>query len=54
MPAHDNNLIWQAYFCTFLVLGSFFVLNLFDGIVIQSYGVERDRVKIGIPNITAG
>jgi len=37
----------------FIVVGCFFVLNLFDGIVIDNYNKENDIFKIGI-DVTEG
>jgi len=36
----DNNVYWSSFFAFFIVIGSFFILNLFDGIVIDNFNTE--------------
>lgn len=39
----DNNLAYGLFFCFFIVVGAFFILNLFDGIVIDNFNNERNK-----------
>jgi hypothetical protein len=43
----DYNFYWSIYFCFFIVSGAFFLLNLFDGIVIDNFYREKD-LQLGI------
>ena len=35
--------IWMAFFMVFLFFGGFFLLNLFDGIVIDNFYSEKEK-----------
>ena len=35
---------WVFYFIAFIVIGSFFLLNLFVGVVISSFNKEKDHL----------
>ncbi len=37
-----NHPYWVFYFITFIVIGSFFLLNLFVGVVISSFNKQKD------------
>ncbi len=45
--------VYTLFFITFIFVGSFFLLNLFDGIVIDNYYREKERV-LGIGDFSAG
>ena len=45
-PVDDNNMIAYIYFVAFIILGSFFVLNLFVGVVIDNFNSLKKKVKI--------
>jgi len=47
----DYNFYWSIYFCFFIVSGAFFLLNLFDGIVIDNFYREKD-LHLGISDCT--
>ena len=49
----DNKLIWAAFFTSFIVIGSFFMLNLFDGIVVSNYQ-DVQLEYIGLKDFTNG
>lgn len=36
-PIDDNHLAWCIYFIIFIFLGSFFIINLFVGVVIDQF-----------------
>ena len=44
-PVDDNNMIAYIYFVAFIILGSFFVLNLFVGVVIDNFNSLKKKVK---------
>ena len=43
-PKVDNNMIAYIYFVAFIILGSFFVLNLFVGVVIDNFNSLKKKV----------
>ena len=45
-PVDDNNMIAYIYFVAFIILGSFFVLNLFVGVVIDNFNSLKKKVNI--------
>lgn len=44
LPVHDNNLYWFLFFILFIIVGSFFLLNLFVGVVISTFNREKDKI----------
>ena len=45
-PQKDTNMVAYIYFVTFIILGSFFVLNLFVGVVIDNFNSLKKRVSV--------
>jgi hypothetical protein len=45
--------VYTVFFITFIFVGSFFLLNLFDGIVIDNYYREKEKV-LGINDFSSG
>jgi hypothetical protein len=43
-PKKDSNKIYAVYFVIFIIIGSFFLLNLFIGVVITKFNNERERL----------
>jgi len=44
MTYERNHMVaWSIFFCLFIVVGAFFILNLFDGIVIDNFNQERNK-----------
>jgi hypothetical protein len=41
-PVFENNLGWAALFMIFIVFGSFFLLNLLVGVVIDNFNIEKN------------
>jgi hypothetical protein len=39
----NYSVIYGLFFCFFIVVGAFFILNLFDGIVIDNFNNERNK-----------
>lgn len=35
---------WSAFFMLFLIIGSLFVLNLFVGVVIDTFNTEKEKL----------
>jgi len=44
-PIENNNLIWALYFVFFIIVGSFFLLNLFAGVIVDAFLSEREKLQ---------
>ena len=44
VPIKNNNLYWILFFIVFIIVGSFFLLNLFVGVVISTFNREKDKI----------
>ena len=42
-PIRDNNPFWALFFIVFLIVGAFFVLELFVGVVIQNFNKIKEK-----------
>lgn len=45
VPQEKYNQLWALYFVLFLIVSTFFILNLFAGIVCESFNRERDNLR---------
>jgi len=52
-PIVGNRPIWALYFCFFIVVGAFFILNLFDGVVVDNFNREKDKLA-GMGDLSSG
>jgi hypothetical protein len=41
-PIKDNQPLWTLYYMFFILVGDFFVLNLFVGVVISTFNREKE------------
>ncbi len=39
-----SNPYWALFFILFIIVGSFFLLNLFVGVVISNFNREKDKI----------
>lgn len=39
-----NNPYWSIFFIVFIIVGGFFLLNLFVGVVISTFNREKDKI----------
>ncbi len=46
---NKNNPYWVFFFIAFIIVGGFFLLNLFVGVVISTF--NREKEKIGMNNL---
>ena len=44
-PKFENNLVAYCFFVAFIIVGSFFVLNLFVGVIIDNFNTLKKKVK---------
>ncbi|KAL7543245.1 hypothetical protein ACHAXR_012558 [Thalassiosira sp. AJA248-18] len=47
-PVRDNNRLWALFFVVFLVLGAFFILELFVGVIIENFSRLREIKGHGV------
>ena len=40
-PIRDNNVYWALFFMVFIFFGNFLILNLFTGVVCDTYNSEK-------------
>jgi hypothetical protein len=40
----ERNLFWNLFFIFFLIIGFFFFLNLFIGVVVSNFNTEKDKI----------
>ena len=45
-PVEDNNIAAYLFFIAFIVVGSFFVLNLFIGVIIDNFNSLKKKVRL--------
>jgi len=43
-PKLSSKLVYAAYHISFILIGSFFIVNLFVGVVISSYNRQKDQL----------
>ncbi len=43
-PDSEASVIWIVFFIIFVIVGSFFFLNLFVGVVISTFNIEHDKI----------
>merc|ERR1740117_183005 len=43
-PTRDHNEVWVLFFCGFIIMGSFFVLNLFVGVVCDTFNEMKNQL----------
>lgn len=41
---NKNNVFWAIFFIVFIIVGAFFLLNLFVGVVISTFNREKDKI----------
>ena len=47
-PVRDYDRLWAIYFVVFLILGAFFVLELFVGVIIENFSRLREMKGHGL------
>ena len=45
VPRRDNNLSYIAFFMLFLIICGLFIVNLFVGVVINTFNSEKDKLS---------
>ena len=43
-PVPGLKKFWALFFIAFMIVGSFFILNLFAGVVVDTFQIEKDRL----------
>jgi len=44
MPIKNNKMISALFFILFIICGALFILNLFVGVIIDSFGKEKEKL----------
>ncbi|CAD8045308.1 unnamed protein product [Paramecium primaurelia] len=44
-PKENNAYGWAFYFVFFIIVGSFFIINLFAGVIVEAFQSEKDRLS---------
>ncbi|CAK62390.1 unnamed protein product (macronuclear) [Paramecium tetraurelia] len=44
-PQENNAYAWALYFVFFIIVGSFFIINLFAGVIVEAFQSEKDRLS---------
>ena len=47
MPVLSNNMLNVFFFVFFMLMGSLFILNMFVGVVISVFNVQKERLELG-------
>lgn len=45
MPLRNNNPFFILFFSVFMIIGSLFILNLFVGVVINTFNIEKEKLS---------
>ena len=45
VPQRNNKLPFIAFFSLFMIIGSLFILNLFVGVVINTFNIEKEKLS---------
>jgi hypothetical protein len=45
-PIPENNFAWLLFFVIFIIIGSFFIMNLIVGVVIDNFKIEKN-IELG-------
>ena len=45
MPLRNNNPFFILFFSIFMIIGSLFILNLFVGVVINTFNIEKEKLS---------
>ena len=44
LPDSEASIIWIIFFIVFVIVGCFFFINLFVGVVISTFNIEHDKI----------
>jgi len=50
-PSKEYKAAFYIYFVLFIVFGSFFTLNLFIGVIIEQFNVQKKKVTTALDSI---
>ena len=45
VPEKNHNMLLIAFFCFLMVVASLFILNLFVGVVINTFNIEKEKLS---------
>lgn len=41
----NSRIYWQIFYVGFIIVGAFFVINLFAGVVVDAFNSEKDKLR---------
>ena len=44
-PKKNENKYWQLFYVFFVIVGSFFIINLFVGVVVDAFNIEKEKLR---------
>lgn len=44
-PLTDHNLWWMLFFILFMIMNSFFLINLFVCVIVGQFNTEKERIS---------
>lgn len=44
-PIRNNLVYWSMFYVGFVIIGAFFMMNLFAGVVLDAFNSERDKLR---------
>ena len=50
-PTREANMLYYIYFVVFIILGAFFTLNLFIGVIIDNFNALKKKVNFNLYQI---
>ena len=45
-PKYEQRVIMYIFFVLFIIFGSFFTLNLFIGVIIENFNVQKKKMSV--------
>lgn len=45
-PQMEHNIFMYLYFVIFIIFGSFFILNLFVGVIIDNFNQQKKKISV--------
>ena len=43
-PQANYSMLWSAYFIIFIMLGNYLIMNLFVGVVVNTFNREKEKL----------
>lgn len=50
-PVVSYQPVWALFFVLFIIVGSFFIINLFGGVIVDAFSQEKEKLSNSIYNV---